>query len=169
MDFLFFISKREREVDRHIQVPAILLWRMDTLNESMTNGAQRNSRCGGKEKHQNTFRAILQLTNMLEICYSFSLLKEKFLVKNERQASRIAIKWTQLAHVCYANSGLSRWMESAADELKSGFKANNNRPHFSLFLYTYYFMAKFALGYWGRLCLSTVLVLRWHTLLCSDQ
>jgi hypothetical protein len=65
---------------------------MNTLNESMTNGAQRSSRCGGKEKHQNTFRAILQLTDVSEICCSFSLLKEKFLVKNERQANGIAKK-----------------------------------------------------------------------------
>jgi hypothetical protein len=81
---------------------------MNTLNESMTNGAQRSSRCGEKKKHQNTFRAIMQLNDMSEICYSFSLLKEKFLVKNERQANNlIAVKRTQLAYVCCANSGLS--------------------------------------------------------------
>jgi hypothetical protein len=81
---------------------------MNTPNESMTNGAQRSSRCGGKEKYQNAFRAIMQLTDMSEICYSSSLLKEKFLVKNERQANNlIAIQRTQLANVCCANSGLS--------------------------------------------------------------
>jgi hypothetical protein len=86
-------SSSESGVDSHLQVPAALLQKMNTLNEAMTNGAQRSSRCGGKQKHQNTFRAILQLTDMSEIlCYSFSLLKEKFLVKNESQANRIAIQ-----------------------------------------------------------------------------
>jgi len=82
-DTTFSSSSSERKIDGYLQVPAALRYRMNTFNKSMTNGAQRSSRCGGKEKHQNTFRAILQLTDMSGMCYSFSLFKEKFLVKNE--------------------------------------------------------------------------------------
>ena len=57
----------------------------------------------------------------LGYAYSFSLHKEKFLVKNERQAYGIAIKWSQLTHVCCANSGLCSVMDGKYRRLEIGF------------------------------------------------